>query len=99
MFNACSSYRRRVERGTTTDLKSSHQRRTDTDRYRHDQQGQPECFTCGSARELPFLFVGGVPCRIFMKRCHRICDRGSVRAKILFRDNIVIGDDEGHHTG
>jgi hypothetical protein len=45
-----------------------------------------------------FLFVGGVPGRIFVKRCHCTRERGSVRAKILRIHNVVVGDDEGHHT-
>ena len=45
------------------------------------------------------LLTGGTPGRVFMKRRHRACDHGSIRAEILFIYDTTFSDDESHDSG
>src|ERR1700674_2757557 len=44
------------------------------------------------------LLVGDPPSCILVKRVHCACECGSVCAEILFIENIIVRDDEGHHA-
>src|SRR6202167_5746675 len=51
----------------------------------------------GNANRILFV-VGGHPTGFFVSPSQRTCERRSIGAQILFFDNIVLCDDERHHT-
>src|SRR5271156_1229536 len=51
----------------------------------------------GNANRILFV-VGGHPTCFFVSPSQRTCERRSIGAQILFFDNIVLCDDERHHT-